>query len=318
MGQVMDAPTNKLMGKSDWALLFGLSMLWGGSFLFTEIAIREVPPLTIAFVRLAFGALILHVVLRVLGHHIPATWHEWRALAVMGLINSMLPISLIAWAQTAIGAGLASILAATSPLFGMVAAHFLTTDERLSGHRLLGTMLGFCGTVVVIGPSALGEFGSETTAQLAVLAAAMSSALGGVFGRRVHSMGVTPLGIAAGQVTTASILLLPLVCLLDRPWAQPFPGASAISALLAMAVLSTALAYVIFFLVLARAGAMNILLVGFLVPVSAVLLGSLLLGEDLELQDLAGMLVIGIGLLVIDGRLIRVFRPTGSADNQVV
>lgn len=308
----MDAPDSRLMARSDWALLVGLSMLWGGSFLFTEIAIREVPPLTIALARLGLGALILHIVLLFLDRRIPGTWNVWGALAVMGLINSMVPISLIAWAQIEIGAGLASILAATSPLFGMVAAHVFTPDERLSGRRLLGTILGFWGTVVVIGPAALGEFGGESIAQLAVLAAALSSALGSVFGRRIYSMGVTPLAIATGQVTTASILLLPVVCFLERPWERPFPGTDAIIALIAMAVLSTALAYVIFFRILTRAGAMNILLVGFLVPVSAVLLGNLLLGEDLEFQDLAGMLLIGIGLVVIDGRLINVVRTANG------
>jgi drug/metabolite transporter (DMT)-like permease len=301
----MEPPIPSVMGKSEWALLFVLSILWGGSFLFTGIAIQEIPPLTIAFIRLAIGALILHLVLRIQGLRIPSTWKVWGSLAVMGLISSMLPISLIAWAQTTIGAGLASILGATSPLFGMIFAHLFTPDERLSGHRLIGTVLGFCGTVVVIGPAALGEIGGELAAQLAVVAAAISSAMGGVFGRRFRSMGVTPLATATGQVTAASLLLVPFVSWFDRPWALPFPSFDVVSALLALAVLSTALAYLIFFHILAKGGAMNTLLVGFLVPASAVLMGSLVLGEHLKPQDLAGMVLIGMGLAVVDGRLIR-------------
>jgi drug/metabolite transporter (DMT)-like permease len=229
--------------------------------------------------------------------------NAWLAFFGMGLLNNVIPFSLIVWGQTQIASGLASILNATTPLFTVLVAHVLTADERLSRARLVGVLLGIAGVVVMIGPAAVAELGRDVLAQLAVLAAALSYACAGVFGRRFKRMGVAPLATAAGQVSASSLLILPLALMVDRPWTMPVPGVAALAAILGLALLSTALAYYLFFRILAAAGAVNLLLVTFLIPISAILLGCLVLGEALTLAQVAGMALIGAGLAAIDGRL---------------
>jgi len=301
--------THGTMTLLEWAMLVALSLLWGGSFFFTGIAIKELPPVTITLLRVGLAALMLHAVLRLTGRGMPAGWHAWRAFFIMGLVNSAVPICLIAWGQERITSGLASILAATSPLFGVIIAHAFTTDERMRRNRLLGVILGFAGVVVMIGPAALGGLGRDLAAQLAVLAAAISSASASVFGRRFRNMGLTPLVTATGQVTASTVAMLPVALVVDHPWSLGLPTAAVIAAIVGLAVLSTVLGYLLYFRVLSTAGATNILLVGFLVPVSAIVLGALFLGERLAPGQLAGMALIGLGLAAIDGRALRLMRP---------
>ena len=182
----------------------------------------------------------------------------------------------------------------------MLVAHWATADEKLTAARLAGVAAGLAGVVVMIGPDLLRELGGHVLGQFAVLLAAVSYAFAGVYGRRFR--GEPPLRVAAGQLVASSMLLAPVAMLIDRPWTLPPPGAATIAALVALAVLSTALAYLIYFRILARAGATNVLLVTFLIPVSAILLGTLVLGEQLALRHLVGMAAIGIGLAAIDGR----------------
>lgn len=209
-------------------------------------------------------------------------------------------------AQAQIPSGLASILNATTPLFGVVVAHWLTTDEKLTPARLAGVLCGMAGVAVMIGPAALaGLGGDKLLAQLAVLGAALSYAFSGVFGRRFRRLGITPVQSAAGQLTASSLTLLPLALLIDRPWLLQAPPTGALAAVAALALLSTALAYLIFFRLLASAGATNLLLVTFLIPVSAILFGVALLGETIEPRQLAGMALIAAGLAAIDGRVMR-------------
>lgn len=301
-------PIPRTMTPLEWALLLVLSLVWGGSFFFTGIAIEELPPLTITLLRVGLAALILHAVLRAIGRRMPGGRRVWAAFLVMGLVNSALPVSLIAWGQVRIASGLASILAATSPLFGVIVAHAFTRDERMTGNRLAGVLLGFSGVTVMVGPTALGGLGADVAAQLAVLAAALSSASASVFGRRFRAMGLTPLVTATGQVTSSTVIMLPLALLIDRPWLLPLPGAPVLAAVVGLAVLSTVLGYLLYFRILATAGATNILLVGFLVPVSAVVLGAAVLGERLDPSHLVGMALIGLGLATMDGRMWRMRR----------
>jgi drug/metabolite transporter (DMT)-like permease len=291
------------MGALEWALLIALSVLWGGSFFFVGIAVAELPPFTIVLLRVAIAAIALHLVLRLLGIVMPSDRNAWLAFFGMGLLNNAIPFSLIVWGQTHIASGLASVLNATTPLFTVLVAHALTVDERMTRARLAGVLIGFTGVVAMIGPAALSDLGRDVIAQLAVLAAALSYAFAGVFGRRFKRMGVAPLATAAGQVTASSILILPLALAIDRPWAMPMPSVTALAAILGLALLSTALAYYLFFRILAAAGAVNLLLVTFLIPVSAILLGCLVLGEVLTLAQLAGMALICAGLAAIDGRI---------------
>ena len=301
------APT---MGPLEWLLLITLSVLWGGTFFFAEVALEEISPLTLVLARvsLAAGALILMVYAT--GHRLPCGASVWGAFLAMGALNNLVPFSLIFWGQTRIAGGLAAILNATTPLFTVVLAHFLTRDEPISANRLAGVLVGVAGVTVMIGPEALRELGLHLLAQIAVLGAALSYALAGIFGRRFRN--VPPIVSAAGQVTASTVLLLPGVVLLERPWPGldllPTWGAPTWGAVLGLALLSTALAYLIYFRLLASAGATNLLLVTFLIPVSAIALGAGLLGERLEVQHLAGMGLIGLGLAAIDGRPLRLLR----------
>lgn len=289
---------------TDWLLLLFLSILWGGSFFFIGVAVKALPPSTIVFARVFIAAIALHIVLRAMGVRFPIDAASWRAFFGMGLLNNAIPFCLIVWGQTQIASGLASILNATTPLFTVIVAHFLTADEKLTRNRAIGILTGLAGVVILIGPQALAGLGNDVVAQLAVLGAALSYAFAGIWGRRFKRMGMPPLATAAGQVTASSCLMLPIALVVDRPWTLPMPGIEAIASVAALALLSGALAYVVFFRVLASAGAVNLSLVTLLIPPSAILLGVLFLDERLEPTDLAGMALIGLGLIAIDGRLL--------------
>ena len=308
------------MGPREWALLIILSILWGGSFFFAEVALEALPPLSVVFARVAIGALALLVLVHAAGLRLPRELRLWRAFFVMGALNNLIPFSLIVWGQTAITGGLAAILNATTPLFTVVLAHILTRDERLTPAKLAGVAAGFLGVAIMIGPEVLGGLGTgglgigglgtgglgiAVLAQLAVLAAALSYAFAGIYGRRFRD--TPPLVTATGQVTASTILLCPLALMVDQPWTLAVPGPMILGALLGLGLLSTAAAYVIYFRILASAGATNLLLVTFLIPVSAILLGVMVLSEQLTAAQLAGMGLIAIGLAAIDGRVLRWF-----------
>lgn len=301
-------PTAPRMAAQDWALLVLLSVIWGGSFIFAKIAVAEVPPLTIALSRVVLAALALHLVRLTLNLPAPRDAGFWRDALIMGLLNNAIPFSLIFWGQKEIGAGLASILNATTPLFTVIVAHFFTTDERAGPLKIAGVLIGIVGVAVMIGSDVAGGFGHHLWSELAVLGATLSYGFAGVFGRRFRTR--PPLVVASGQLTGSSLLLLLPVLLLDQPWALPVPGQGPILAIVSIALLSTALAYVLYFRILKRAGPTNLSLVTLLIPVSALLLGILFLGEDVEAHHLVGMGLIGFGLLLLDGRLFRFRRAT--------
>jgi len=296
-------PVPHTMGRQDWALLLVLAVLWGGAFFFAGVALRGLPPFTLVTLRVGLAALILNGVLRALHVRLPRTAAAWRACLGMGLLNNVVPFCLIVWGQTHIASGLAAILNAATPLLTVLVAHALTDDEKLTPGRLAGVLLGLAGVAVMLGPDALGGLGADVLAQLAVLAAALSYAFAGVWGRRFKRLGIVPLAAASGQVTASSLILLPIALLVDRPWTLAPPAWPVWGAVIGIAVLSTALGYVIYFRILASAGATNLLLVTFLMPVTAVLLGVLVLGEHLAARHFLGMALIGAGLAAIDGRL---------------
>jgi drug/metabolite transporter (DMT)-like permease len=307
------ASIQKTMAASDWALLAVLSIVWGGSFLFVGVAVRELPPLTIVAVRVVTAALALLLVLRLLNVELPRTRQAWAAFLGMSILNNVIPFTLIVWGQSHVASGLASILNATTPLFTVIVAHYLTTDERLTGQRFAGVIVGFVGVAVMIGAAAFTSLDASILAQLAILGAALSYGFSGVFGRRFKTMGIPPLATAAGQVTASSAILLPTALIVDHPWTLPVPSTGTILSLAALGLVSTAFAYLIFFRLLARAGATNVGLVTFLIPVSAILLGVLVLGETLAARHMAGMALIGAGLILIDGRLISGLNARFSA-----
>lgn len=291
------------MSATDWLLLVVLSVLWGGSFYFAKIAVLEIPPLTLALGRVGIAALALAVFARSIGQPFPRDGATWRHLTVLAALNNVVPFSLMFWGQIHISVGLASILNATSPLFGVVAAHLLTQDDRLSAGRIAGVIAGFAGVVVLVGPDLVAEFGASLLAELACLVASCSYAFGAVLTRRIR--GLPPLMVATGQLTMSTALLLPVVLLFDRPGAVLAASRTAIWAMMALALLSSALAYLIFFRIIARAGATNALAVTFLIPASAILLGIVLLDETLDARQLAAMAAIFIGVAAIDGRTAR-------------
>jgi len=297
---------NGSMGALEWALLILLSILWGGSFFFAEVALEGMQPFTIVFFRVSLAAATLIGIVYATGQTMPGDLRLWLAFFVMGLANNIVPFSLITWGQTQITGGLASILNATTPLFAVFLAHFFTRDERLTLNRLAGVAIGLFGVVVMIGTDVLAGIGLNVLAQIAVLGAALAYGISGVYGRRFASL--SPIVPAAGMLTASSVMMLPVMLVVDQPWAAPLPGLTVWSAVIGMAVVSTAAAYLIYFRILASAGATNILLVTLLVPVSAILLGVFILGERLELQHLIGMALITAGLAAIDGRPLRLVR----------
>ena len=295
------------MGGTEWLLLIILSILWGGSFFFGEIALRDLPPFTIVFVRVVLAAFVLNLVVIGRGLRMPGTVAGWRPFAVMGLLNNLVPFSLIFWGQTQITSGLAAILNATTPVFAIVLAHVLTRDERLSVGKVAGVGFGVCGVVTMVGPATLSGLDLNAVAQFAVLTAALSYAFAGIFGRRFQR--TQPLVTAAGQVSATAAMMVPVVLIIDRPWTLEPPQASTLGAMLGLGIASTAVAYIIYFRILTVAGATNLLLVTFLIPVSALTLGIVVLGESLTPYQVAGMTLIGIGLLVIDGRVLDCIPP---------
>ena len=286
-----------------WTLLLALSVLWGGSFFFVGIAVREVPPLGVVFARVALAAAALHLLLAMQGRTLRLDRARWRAVFAMALLNNVVPFVLFAWGQAQIASGVAAILNATTPLFGAVLAHFATRDEKLTRAKAFGIAAGFAGVAAMMGPALGDAAAAPLWAQLACLGAAFSYAVSGIYGRRFKALGLAPLEIATGQVTASSLLLLLPMLLVDRPWEVAMPSAQALLALSGLALLSTALAYILFFRILAAAGATNLLLVTFLIPVTAIALGAAFLDEALALRHFIGMALIGVGLATIDGRL---------------
>jgi drug/metabolite transporter (DMT)-like permease len=293
---------SKPMTPLEWGLLVALSVLWGGSFFFNGIAVKELPTFTVVTSRVALAAVILLAALRLGGTRMRTAPGLWAAFFAMGLLNNAIPFSLIVWGQSHIASGLAAILNATTPLFTVIVAS-LTAHEKLTAGRAAGVVVGLIGVAVMTGADALRALGADVAAQLACLAAALSYAFAGVFGRRFRTMGVTAMETAAGQLTASSVVLLPVTLVLDKPWTLAAPSVAAIAALIGLAALSTALAYVLYFRILATAGATNLLLVTFLIPVSAIILGIAFLDEVLRPKHLLGMALIGCGLAAIDGRL---------------
>lgn len=291
------------MTPGTWIMLVVLSVLWGGSFFFVEVLITTWSPLTVVTLRVGLAALVLWAVVIATGCPVPSDRHAWLAFLGMGLLNNVIPFSLIAWGQTEIASGLAAILNATTPLFTVVVAGILLKDEQATPLKVAGVLIGFAGVAVMVGPAALAGLGGAVLAQCAVLTAALTYAFAGVFGRRFRDMGVDPVVTAAGQVTGSTVVLLPFLLTTGDVAALTQAGTAIWLSMLGLAVLSTAIAYILYFRVLAAAGATNITLVTFLIPVSAGLLGIGFLGEHLELEQAAGMILIGIGLSAIDGRL---------------
>jgi drug/metabolite transporter (DMT)-like permease len=290
----------------DWAMLLGLALVFGSAFFFGDLGLKSFGPLTVAAGRVGSAAIILTAVALVRGRRFPASPKAWAALLVMGALNNAIPFSLIFWGQTRIDSGLAAILNAMTPIFTVILAH-LVGDERLTMRRFAGVLFGFAGVAVLIGPSALSHLDPTDVAELAVLLAALCYALAGLWGRQFRSLPVEV--AAAGMLISSSVLMLPGAAIIEHPWTVS-PSAISLGGIAALGLLSTAIAYLLYFKLLARVGATNLLLVTFLLPIVALILGALFLGERVAPMDLCGLALIMGGLAAIDGRLLGRFRAS--------
>ena len=304
------------MSAGVWGLIVLLSLIWGGSFFLTEIALTGMGPLTLVTGRVGIAALVLWAVIAIRGEAVPPFGWIWLALLAMGAMNNVIPFSLISWGQTRIDSGVASILNATTPLFAVLVAHVLTVDEKLTLPRFTGVLCGVIGVAVLIGPSAIAGLtqtgDGALLGQCAGLAASLSYAFAGIFGRRLR--GLSPMVAATGMLTGSTIMMLPISMIVEQPQAAPLPDIGPVVAVAGMALLCTAFAYLLYFRILARAGATNLLLVTLLVPVSAMILGAVFLHEVITANALAGIGLIGLGLLAVDGRVFRGFyKPSTSS-----
>ncbi|WP_064705612.1 DMT family transporter [Rhizobium bangladeshense] len=286
-----------------WSLLLLLGLIWGGSFFFARIAVQHIPPLTLVFLRLLLAGLALHIYIAGRLDVYQTLKYRWREFLILGLINNALPHALIFFGQTRIGAGLAAILNATTPIWTVLIANYLTSDEKLSSAKIAGCLVGLAGTIVLIGPGLSASGQAPLWALLLPVLAAISYGFAAIYGKRFKDV---PAPVtAAGQLTASSLITLPLSLLADRPWTLSLPPLDIVFAVLALALVSTAFAYILYFRIMAAAGATNASLVTLLVPPSAILLGVLFLGERLALGEFAGMALIGFGLVILDGRAYR-------------
>ena len=296
------------MNGSDWGILIVLALIWGGAFFLIGVAVRHVTPLTYVWLRLTIAAVAMWAFLHFKRHSLGLPREVWGSILLLALLNNALPFTLFGWGQTHIASGLASILNATTPIWGVLVAHAFTDDERVTRRKAAGVLLGFGGVAVMIGPSLLGQIGTGLLAQLACIVAALCYAAAAVWARRFRRMGLKPMSVTTGQLSAGALMMLPLAMLVDQPWTQPLPSATAWGAIISLAVLCTAFGYILYFRLIDTAGATNALLVTLLVPPFAILFGSLFLNEVLAPQDFAGLALIALGLAAIDGRLLRKLR----------
>ncbi|MCK1395891.1 DMT family transporter [Bradyrhizobium sp. 1] len=300
-------PNDNRIDARDWSRLAVLSILWGGSFFFNGAALRELPPLTLVFLRVALGAAILLPLLRMQGISLPKGMTGWKPFVAIGLLNNVIPFSLIVIGQTFIPSGLASILNATTPLFAVMVMA-AAREEALQMRRVAGVALGLLGVIILRG------WGIETRAEqglgiLLCLGGALSYGFAALAARRLLKDS-PPLGTATFQLMASTVMMAIVAGAVEQPWHLPMPGLTTWLAVLGLAALSTALAYIVFFQILRRSGATNVMLVTLLIPVTAILLGWLVLGEPISVREIAGAVVIGSALLVIDGRILKLLWRT--------
>jgi drug/metabolite transporter (DMT)-like permease len=302
------AMIRSVMNRSDWLTLIGLAVIWGSAFFCIHVAVHSVPPLTYVWLRVTIAAAALWAYLAWRKEPAGLPKSVWGSMFVLALLNNVIPFILFGWGQTHIASGLASILNATTPIWGVIVAHVFTHDERMTPRKIAGVLLGFGGVALMIGPDLLGSIGNNVLAQLACVTAALLYALAGVWARRFKRLGVSPMSVTTGQLTASALVMLPVALVFDRPWEQAVPPLGALGAILVLAVVCSAYAYILYFRLIDSAGATNALLVTLLVPPVAILMGALMLGEIIEARDVAGLGLIALGLAAIDGRLLSLFQ----------
>jgi drug/metabolite transporter (DMT)-like permease len=303
---------NIVMTRGDWAILIVLALIWGAAFFFIHVAVAHVAPLTYVWLRLSIAAVGLLAWMRWKGEKLSLPLPVWGAILLLALLNNVVPFALFGWAQQHIASGLASILNATTPIWGVVVAHIATSDEKITPAKLIGVVVGFVGVATMIGPDLLTS-GESIVPQLACIAASLCYALAGVWARRFRPMGLKPLKVATAQLLVGALVMTPVSLTVAEPWIGGSPSLAALGAITVLALACTALGYVLYFRLIDSAGATNATLVTLLVPPIAILLGALFLGELLNGTQFLGFAFTALGLAVIDGRLIAAVRRKAFA-----
>lgn len=298
-------PTHSHIHLRDWGLLVLLSVIWGGSFLFAGIAVKELSPLVIVMARVVIAAAALLPLHLILIGPLPRDRATWVAIAGLSILNNVIPFTLIVTGQTMIASGLASVINATSPLFG-VAFLAISGLEPLVARKFVGIIIGIIGVAILKGASLFGS-ASQSIGILLCLCAAASYGLGGLWAK-MKLTGTAPLSMATGQLLVSSAIMLVLAFAFSQPAELLHASLASWGAILGLALLATSFAYIIFFRVVARSGPANVLLVTMMIPVSAIAMGVTVLGETLEPMEIVGALVIILALLIIDGRVLRLSR----------
>lgn len=287
-----------------WLLLLSLVAMWGSSFLLVKLAVTSIPPATLVAARLAVAAVVLAGVLVAAGRQLPRSPRLWAFAAVMAAVGNAVPFWLIAWGQQTISSGLAGILMAVMPLVTLILAHGFVEGERLTGPRAVGFLIGFCGILVLVGPEALlelGGSGSSLMAQLAVLGGAVCYAVNAIIAR--HRPPGDALEAAAAVAAMAALMMIPAALVVDAPWSVR-PTATAVAGVVVLGVVSTAIATVVYFKLIADAGPSFLSLINYLIPVWAVALGIAALDEDPDWSALVALALVlaGIGLSEVTRR----------------
>jgi len=289
-----------------WAEMLVLALIWGGSFLSIRIALDEISPLMSVAHRVTWAMLVLWVVVAVMRIPLPRNPRIWFAFVVMGLLNNVIPFVLMAWGQLHIESGLTSILNAFTAVVGVVMAALFFSDERLTPRKIIGVVLGFFGVAVAIGLENFKNFDLRSLAQLAVIGGTVAYAVAGVWARK-NLVGMPPQLAAAGMLTGATVIMLPLVYFVEGlPTFDLKPRT--LVAIGYYAVIATAAAYLLYYRVLAMAGSGNLMLVTLLVAPIAITLGAVVLGEKLSANAFVGLVILAVGLIILDGRVWKALR----------
>ena len=284
---------NQSPNSLDYMLLFGLSAIFGMSFIFTNISVREIPPLTVAAGRLLIALLIVYPIMRIQKQRLPAIGKIWLTIFLSGLLGNALPFALISWGQVKVEAGLAAIFMAVMPLATIVFAQFLTVDERINRWKLIAVLLGFAGIVVLMGFDSLSELGDETLRQLAILLAAFCYALNAIVTRKLTS--IPKYSMTSALMIAACVLIVPFSLVLDQPLSLS-PTASSLMAILALAIGPTAIATMLILIIIDRSGATFLSQINFMVPLLGVVFGAVLLQEKLSANAYWALVIIILAL----------------------
>lgn len=285
----------------DILLLILLSTLWGASYTFIRVGVETIPPVTLIAARTLIAGLLLIVWMSVSGVAMPGSWVIWKRLFVQAFLNSVIPFTLIAWAEQYVEAGVATILNSTAPVFVFFVTWFLTKHEAVTTRKLVGVIAGLLGICLIIGFSALNGLGDQVLPQLAIVAATICYAGAAIYGRSFQ--GLSPLVPAAGSLIAGAIVLIPISLIFDRPWALQ-PSFNSTAALLLLSVFSTAIAFVIYFRLVQTLGSVGTTSQAYLRVPIGVAIGAIFLGESLSPTIWMGLgcVVIGVAAMTIPAR----------------